>query len=233
MRQREPVDLSLYAKALSVLARNPIIIVFPLLAAVCEIALAFLRGPLFDPLGGNDFGLFGLLFNLIDGFAFALAIIAAETAWRNSKPSFSSAWEEGKRKAGGILLATVGFFFMVFVAAMFGNYLGALIGTVLQVVALFFLIYTIPAAAIGAIPGGAALSASIERVRGNYAAAAVLTIVAILLYVLLVSIAGSYLALVFGAYTSYVMIVVKAVIIGYLACVFARQYDEVGFFRPY
>ena len=233
MRQRDTVDLSIYAKGLALLARNPLIIVFPLLAGALEIALGFLRGPLFDPLGGNDFGLFGLLTNLIEGFAFGLAIIAAETAWRNRKPTLALTWDEGTRKAGAILLATVGFFFMLFVAAMFGSYLGSAVGNLLQLVALYFLIYTIPAAAIGGIPGGAALSASVERVRGNYVGAAVLAIVTVLLYSYFVPWVGVYLTLPLGTWAPYGIILLRAIVIGYLGVVFARQYDDVGFFRPY
>ncbi|GAC1659417.1 MAG: hypothetical protein NVS9B12_12540 [Vulcanimicrobiaceae bacterium] len=231
MRRRDAVDPSIYLKALAVLAQNPLIAIFPLLAALIEIALGFLRGPLFDPLGGNDFGIFGLVFKLIDGFAFALAIIAAQTAWSNRRPTIASTWNEGKSNAASILLATLGFFFMLYVAAMAGNILGPIVGLAVQVAALFFLIYTIPAAAIGGVPGGAALSASIERVRRNYLGAAVLAIVAVALYALLVQELGVYLP--FGIYAPYAIVFLKSVVIAYLGVVFARQYEDVGFFRPY
>ena len=231
--RRDSVDFSIYARGFSVLARNPVIIVFPLLAALFGLALELLRGPLFDPLGGNDFGILGAIAGLAFGFAFALSIIAAETAWRGRKPTLSATWDEGKRKAGSILMAIIGFIFIYQVAAMLGGYIAPIVGILLQLVALFFIIYTIPAAAIGGIPGGAALSASIERVRGNYAGAAVLTIVAILLYIYLVAYAGVYLTYPLGAYAAYGILVLKAIVVGYLAVVFARQYDDVGFFRPY
>lgn len=234
MRRRDTVDFSIYSKGLMVLARNPLIIVFPLLAAALEIALAYVRGPLFDPIGGRDFGLFQLLNNLIDGFAFALAIIAAETAWRNRQPTFASTWDEGSRKAGSILMATIGFVFMLFIAGMLGGFTQIpLVEILVQIAAAYFLIYTIPAAAIGGIPGGAALQYSIERVRGNYLGAAVLAVVAILLYNIFVPFAGVYLTVPLGVYAPYGIIILKAVILGYLGVVFARQYDDVGFFRPY
>ena len=231
--QRDNVDFSIYGRGFLILARNPIIIVFPLLAAVFAFGLELLRQPLFDPLGGMDFGILGAIEGLAFAYAFALSIIAAETAWRNRKPTLSNTWDEGRRKAGSILLAIIGFSFIWFAAAMLGGQIAAIFGILLQLVAVFFLIYTIPAAAIGGVPGGAALSASIERVRANYPGAAVLAIVAVLLYIYFLSYAGIWLSYVFGLYTPYALAVLKAIVVSYLAVVSARQYDDVGFFRPY
>lgn len=232
MRSRETVDLSIYARGFAVLARNPVIILFPLLAAVADIGLQYMRGPILDPLGGNDLGLFSLLINVIYWFAFALAVIAAEIAWRNRRPTFSDTWDEGKRKAGGIILATIGMMFILFAAGMVGSFLGPL-AILLQIAALYFLIYTIPAAAIGGVPGGAALQASIERVRSNYLGAAVLAVVAVLLYYYVLSVWLPYAIYPLGMAAVYALPVIKAIVVAYLAIVFARQYDEVGFFRPY
>ena len=232
MRSRETVDLSIYARGVAVLARNPVIILFPLLGAVADIGLQYMRGPILDPLGGNDLGLFGLIVNLVYWFAFALAVIAAETAWRNRRPTLPDTWDEGKRKAGGIVLATIGMMFILFAAGMVGNFLGPL-SILLVMAALYFLIYTIPAAAIGGVPGGAALQVSIERVRSNYLGAAVLAAVALLLYYYVL---GQWLPewiFPLGVAAMYVLPVIKAIVVAYLAVVFARQYDEVGFFRPY
>ena len=221
--RRDTVDFSIYARGFVILARNPIIILFPLLAALFNIGLEWLRAPLFDPIGGRDFGILYAVEGLAYAYAFALAIIAAETAWRGRRPTLSATWDEGRRKAGSILLAVIGFYFVGYAAAMIGGQVATILGLLLQLVAVFFLIYTIPAAAIGGTPGAAALSASIERVRGNYPGAAVLTIVAILLYV--------YFP--FGLYAPYALMALKAIVVAYLAIVFARQYDDVGFFRPY
>lgn len=234
MRQRANVDLSIYPRGLAVLVKNPVIVVFPLLAALVEMAMQWIRGPLFDPLGGNDFGFFNLLVNLIDGFAFCLAIIAAETAWRGRKATFRGAMDEGGRKAANILLATIGFFFVVFAAGTIASYLPVpFLGLLLTAAAAFFLIYVFPAAAIGGIPGFAAISASIERVRGNYAAAAVLAVVAIVLFYYVAGVLAVYATLPLGLYAPYGELLIKAVVLAYLAVVFARQYDEVGFFRSY
>lgn len=232
MKSLKDVDPTIYAKAAAVLARNPLIIVFPLLAAAIEVGLAFLRGPMFDPLGGNDFGIFSLIGSLVEGFAFGLALIAAESAWRGNAVRFNDVWEEGKRKAGAILLATIGFTFVIWLAGMIGSYLGPL-SILLQAAAVFFLIYTIPAAAIGGIPGGAALQASIDKVRANYLAAALLVIVSIFLRVYVVGFLSPYFTEPFGTFASYMTAIVEAVVVAYLAVATARQYDEVSFFRRY
>ena len=232
MRRWETVDVSIYARAFAIIARNPVIFVFPIIATILKIALGFLRGPLFDPIGGYDFGLFQLLFVLIDGFAFGLALIAAESAWRSSRVSFAAVWDEGKAKAGNILLATVGLVFVVWVASLLGGFLGPL-ALLLPAVALFFLIYTIPAAAIGGIPGGAALSASIQRVKQNALAAALLVIASLLLYFYVGVVVGGYIGLAVGFLAPYATAIIQAVVVGYLAAVTARQYDDVAFFRRY
>lgn len=232
MRGSEGLDLSIYARGFVVLARNPVIFVFPLVAVAIEIGLSFLRAPLFDPLGGYDFGLIGLLFSLINGFAFGLALIAAEAAWRGRGGSLAATWEEGKRKAGGILVATVGFIFVIYVAELLGGFLG-LVGLLVPALAVFFLIYTIPAAAIGGLPGAAALSASVERVRGNYLASAVLVIVSLFLYYYVGVFLGPYISTAVGVFALYATVLIQALVIAYLAVVTARQYDEVAFFRRY
>jgi hypothetical protein len=232
VRRWETVDLSIYARGFAVLARNPVVFVFPLVAAAIGIGLSFLRGPLFDPLGGYDFGLLGLLVSLINGFAFGLALLAAETAWRGNRISFAAVWNEGKRKAGNILLAIVGFVFVLYIAGLIGGFLG-LVGLLVPAVAVFFLIYTIPGAAIGGIPGSAALAASIDRVRQNYLAAAVLVIVSLLLYYYVGVFLGPYISNAVGVLAPYATAIIQALVIAYLAVVTARQYDEVAFFRRY
>ena len=232
MRRLESVDLSIYARAFAVVARNPLLFVFPIIATILKIALGFLRGPLLDPIGGYDFGLFMLVFSLIDGFAFGLTLIAAESAWRSGRFSFASVWDEGKRKLGSIVLATIGLIFVVWVASLLGGFLGVL-ALLLPAIALFFLIYTIPAAAIGGIPGGAALSASIQRVKQNPLAAAILVILSLVLYFYVGVVVGSYIGTAVGFLAPYATAIIQAIVISYLAAVTARQYDEVAFFRPY
>ncbi len=57
-----------------------------------------------------------------------------------------------------------------------------------------FLIWTIPAAAVGGIPGGAAIQVSIERVRAQPLPAILATVVALALLGYVVPLAGSWIA---------------------------------------
>ena len=98
--------------------------------------------------------------NLVYGFCFGVAVIAANNVWRGRRATFDEAWEEGRHKAGGILIAAIGFYFLIYVGQYAGRCLGsAVLQIVLQLVAAFFLIYTIPAAAIGGMPGNLAIGA--------------------------------------------------------------------------
>ena len=70
------------------------------------------------------------------------------------------------RWVGGIVLAAIGFQFLVWVAGYIGAIFGSLavvLAPLLTAVAAFFLIYAIPAAAIGGMPGSLAISASVRE----------------------------------------------------------------------
>ena len=62
-------------------------------------------------------------------------------------------------------MAAIGFSFILWAAALGGGLVGSVGALLLQAVAMFFFIYTLPAAAIGGVPGGAALQISLERAR--------------------------------------------------------------------
>jgi len=53
-----------------------------------------------------------------------------------SAGGFDAAWEEARRKAGGIFIAAI-VFFLLYVANFAGSLLGSIVGTVAQVVAHF------------------------------------------------------------------------------------------------
>ena len=93
---------------------------------------------------------------------------AAITSGASAARRFDEAWEEGRGKAGGILIATIAFYFLsrsrVTSASFFGI---GLLSVVLQLSVAFLLIYTIPAAAIGGMPGNLAVGASFRAVREN------------------------------------------------------------------
>jgi hypothetical protein len=232
VRGRRPrLDLAMYAQAIPLLARHPSIFVMPLLAAVVNLLIAQIS-PLFtDPLGGGGGFLFAIIVQLVYGFCFGVAVIGANNVWRNRRSTFDEAWEEGRRKAGGILIATIGFYFLVYIA----QYAGSLFGSValqiaLQLVAAFFLIYTIPAAAIGGMPGNLAIGASFRAVRENLPAAAILAIAFVCLWVLLPDFIVNRFALGLGV-IGYELVhaAIKAVVLAYLAFPFAKQYDDVAF----
>jgi len=115
---------------------------------------------------------------------------------------------------------------------MLGGFLAA-IAFVVPALVLFFLISTSPAVANGGVPGGAALSASIERVKQNYLAAALLVIASLLLYFYVGVFLGAYIGTAVGFLAPYATAIIQALVIAYLAAVTARQYDEVAFYHPY
>jgi hypothetical protein len=227
--QAPNVDLAMYARAIPELVKHPSILAVPLLAAVMAILINAAVAPaLTNALGGVGAGLFGILVQLIYLWAFGIAIIQASHIWRGRRGSFDEAWEEGRSKFGGILLAAIGFQFVVWAASYIGSFFGGF-GLLLGAVAAFFLIYTIPAAAIGGMPGSLAISASIRAVRANVVASIVLAVVFVALWIFL----PYYLQYLIGTlpslYYSLVSAVIEAIILAYMAFPFAKQYDDVAF----
>lgn len=225
------VDFSMYARAVPLLLRHPSIVAMPVLAGVVDWGINELS-PLFtDPLGGAGAGLFSLVVQIVYMFAFGIATIQASNAWRGRRATFDEAWEEGRRKAGGIVLAAIGFQFVTFAAGYVGSLLGATIGSFLMLVASFFLIYTIPAAAIGGMPGSLAISASVRAVRQNVFGAAILAIV--FFFVWIVAPMWIVVRLPIGNLSVDLLVraAISAVLLSYLAFPFAKQYDDVAFTR--
>ncbi|MBV8149706.1 MAG: hypothetical protein JO092_11480 [Candidatus Eremiobacteraeota bacterium] len=219
----------MYAQALPLLARHPSVFVMPLLAAVVDILVGRLMPFLTDAVGGFGAGIFALLVQLVYLWAFGVTIIQANNIWRSRRGTFDEAWEEGRPKFGGIALAAIGFQFVVWAAGLIGGYFGTL-GLLLEAAAAFFLIYTIPAAAIGGLPGQLALSASIRAVRANPLASAVLAVVFIVLWGVLIPLGLPYALVNLPAVAwQLVIAAAKALALGYLAFPFAKQYDDVAF----
>jgi hypothetical protein len=223
------VDVAMYFQALPMLLRKPTILAMPLLAAVVDWGLNELAPLLTNAIGGVGAGLFATLAQVVYLYAFGIAVIQASNAWRGRKATFDEAWEEGKHKSGSILMATIGFIFVLSIASYVGSILGSTIGFFLELIAAFFLIYTIPASAIGGMPGQMALSGSIRSVRENVFGAAILAVVFVALWVVL---PGYIVYLPLGSNLAVVMLVmagVRALVLAYLAFPFAKQYDEVAF----
>jgi hypothetical protein len=230
-RQRG-VDLSIYGRALPYLVRNPSILAMPLLAAVLDMLLSYTAGVTTDPLGGLGSGIFGMIVQIVYLFAFGVAIIQANNIVRGYKTKFDDAWEESRRKAGGIFIAAIGFQFIVWVAAYAGSLLAVVPGLqiILQLLAYLFLILTIPAAAIGGLPGGLALSGSIRAVRANPLPCLVLAIVFVALWVGVPLLLTSYIGARFGV-LGYELILAfaRAIVLAYMAFPFATTYDDIAF----
>jgi hypothetical protein len=173
---------------------------------------------------------------LVQLFALGVSIIIADAGWRRGRGSFDDAWQDARHKGRDILFAAFGFTFVLNIAQYAGTIVGSGIGIVLLAIAMYGLIYTIAAAAIGGIPGGAAISVSIERVRSAPLAAALLTAVSL---VLLFYVGGFIDQWVFAALGITSLLVadllgalLQAILAGYLAIVMAKVYADVSFTPP-
>jgi hypothetical protein len=230
MRLRK-IDVAMYGKAVPLLLRHPTVLVMPLLAAVVDLLLSQVSPYFTDPLGGMGSFLFAIIVQLAYGFCFGVAVICANNVWRKRIASFDEAWEEGRSKAGGILIATIGFYFLVFAAGYIASFLGGgILQVVLQLLVAFFLIYTIPAAAIGGMPGNFAIGASFRAVRESILGAAVLAIVFVLLWIELPNFLMLHVGLGLSVVAyQLVLAFIRAIVLGYLAFPFAKQYDDVAF----
>jgi hypothetical protein len=231
MRRPAPqlFDASMYVQAVPLLFRHPSIFIAPLLGVVAWLLLSRLGQVMTDPLGGLGLGLYDLIGQLGCLFAFGVAVIQASFIWRGRDGSLAAAWHEAQPKAGGIILAAVGFTFILYAARYIGQVFGA-IGLVLEPIAAIFMIYTIPAAAIGGMPGQFALSASIRGVRNQPVGALVLGLVFILLWILASAYGTGLLAPYVPAnLIPLVMGLFQTLVLGYLAFPFAKQFEEVAF----
>ena len=203
----------------------------PLLAAVVDLLIQQISPFFTDAVGGAGTFIFAIIVNLVYGFCFGVAVIAANNVWRGRRASFDEAWEEGRVKAGGILIATIGFYFLLYVAQYAGSLIGsAAVQIVLQLIIAFLLIYTIPAAAIGGMPGNLAIGASFRAVRENLLGAAILAIAFVILWIWLPYFIVAQTGVGLGVIGyELVLAAIKAIVLAYLAFPFAKQYDDVAF----
>jgi hypothetical protein len=227
------IDVASYGRGLIELFKHPSILAMPLLAALVDMLVSYWGGAVTDPLGGAGSGLLAMLVQIVYLFAFGIALIQARDILRGYRGGFDAAWEEGRRKASGIILAAIGFQFLAWIAVYIGSVIGQpLISQVLQLVVYFFLILVMPAAAIGGAPGGMAISMSFRAVRANVAPCLVLALVFAVLFVGIPKV----LVIAVGAYGLVPFLLARAaataVMFAYLAFPFAALYDEIGF-RPW
>ncbi len=132
-------------------------------------------------------------------------------------------------KAGNVLLAIVGFYFLIYVAGLIGSILSTYLAIALTVLAVWAFIYAIPAAAIGGIPAGGVFSASVQSARRHPLATAILAIVSYVVWRALTEYAlgaiSGYMGLGFDA----AQVLLTAIALGYIALIVARQYADLAF----
>lgn len=215
------------------LARNPSIFAAPLLGAVVAIVLEAFGTNLTGQLGSFGASILTWIANIFYFFAFAIAIIQADALERGMRASFEMSWEEARRKAGGIIVAAIGFWFLFYIA----QYVGALLGSAELMIALellvaFVLIYTIPASAIGGLPGNLALGGSYRAVRANVLGAVLLVIAFLIFFWFVPEILATLITVRLNlAPTEGALIdaFFHALGLGYLAFPFAKQYADVAY----
>jgi hypothetical protein len=221
----------MYGEAFPLLARNPSLFLAPLFTGVIDVFVQEFaaRTGSGDALGGITGGIMQLLIFIIDSFGLAVSLIIADRCWRRGKSSFDEGWEEARRRVGDIFMAALGLNFVIYVALQIGSFISPYLGIALFAVAFFFLIYTLPAASIGGIPGAAALNVSIERVRADFPTAIGLAICFVVLYWLI----GTFLVPLYtadlGVASFLIAALVKAIALGYFALVLAKGYGEVSY----
>ena len=235
---RERIDLSVYVRALGVFARNPTVIVVPLLAMIVGVFVGEVSGVQGGgALGGFTTSIVGFILLLLQIFSLGVAIIIGDAGWRRGTASFDAAWQEARAKSRDIVFAAFGLTFVFTIAQYAGSIVG--FGTILMAIAAYGLIYTVAAAAIGGVPGGAAIGASVERVKSGPIAAAILTVVTIVLVFFFGSFIGVWIdQWLLGALggTSIVAAIVDALLrsifIGYVGIVMAKVYADASFSPP-
>lgn len=227
----------MYVQALPVYARNLGVLLAPLIAAAIGLGLEYLEGPLFNPIGGAGDPIINFIIRILEGFAFAIAVIFADDAWRHGRANLRSAWDEARRRGGNILITVIGFYFLLYVAQLVGGILGGLlrvpyIAPALGALAVWAFIYAIPAAAVGGVPAGGAFSVSLQAARRQPLATAILVIVCLLVYYYVGLVVPTMLNPYLGIGYDVARILLAAIALGYVALVVARQYTDVAF-RPY
>jgi hypothetical protein len=230
------VDLSVWPKAVVLLLRNPSIVVVPLLMAVIGVAIQ-LTLPGGGVAGAATAGLGGLIIRLLMLFGLGTACIIADDAWRHGRASFDQGWIEARRRAGEIFFAAIGLTLLLAVASYAGLLFNApIVSYILAAAVIFFCIWTIPAAAIGGVPGGAAIQISIDRVRANVLSAALSAITFVGLVVFAVPALSLWLTGLMLPYSGGSLIVIvltgavlDAIAIGYTALVITKTYGDASF----
>jgi hypothetical protein len=243
------IDLSVYARAVPLLVRNPAIVVIPLLMAVIGVLVGMMTSVSGGGLiGGTTSGLAGFIVILLQLFGLGAACIMADDAWRHGKASFENGWSEARRRGSDLLMGALGVTLLFAVAQYAGALLASLVpfslfgfnvvALALTVAAAVFLIWAIPAAAVGGVGGGASIQASIDRVRAAPGAAIVAAVVAFVLLQIAVPYAATWLWVQIAPYIGASFIValllealLQAIVLAYIALFITKTYTDGAFTR--
>ncbi|MDB5071695.1 MAG: hypothetical protein JWM87_2806 [Candidatus Eremiobacteraeota bacterium] len=243
------VDFGVYAKAVPLLVRNPAIMVIPLLMAVIGVLVGLMTSASGGGIiGGTTSGLSSFIVLLLQLFGLGAACLMADDAWRHGHASFENGWSEARRRGGDLLMAALGVTLIFSVAQYAGALLASLIpfylggfnaaALLLMVAAAVFLIWAIPAAAVGGVSGGASIQTSIDRVRATPATAVVAAIITFALLQFAVPYAASYLWVQVFAYAGGSVIVglliqalLGAIALAYVALFITKTYTDGAFTR--
>ena len=239
MRSSRGIDLGIYPKALGLLVRHPQIVLAPLAAALANVLLLSTVPADGGFLGFANSSILSLIAFVIDAFGLGVAIVAADSAWRYGRAPLDDAVRDTRRRAGDILVAAIGFSFLVSVAGYVGSVFGGPGSLVLTAAAFVICIYMLPAAAIGGVPGGATLQISGERVRTSPPTA---ILIAAIYFAgttfgppLVVDALGPLLLgggiFSSGIVASLIVAIVKAIFSTYIALVLAKAYTDASYGR--
>ena len=234
------IDLAVYLRAIPLLVRTPSLIVIPLMVALIGILLGQVLAPFGTGTSGQlTLGLAGFVNRILQLFGLGAACVIADDAWRHGRASFEHGWGEARRRAPELLMAAVGFTFVLSIGSYVGLVFGTIAALAISLLAVVLLIWTMPAAAVGGLPGAAALSASVERVRANAWPAIVAAVVGIALIAYAVPLATVYVVVfaapVLGAFidiaSKLIEAVLQAIAVAYLALILTKTYADAAFGR--
>jgi hypothetical protein len=238
LRGARGLDLGTYGRAFYLLARHPQIMLGPLIAAIAVILLSFVLPAGTGFVGAANSGLAGLFEQLLRSFGLAVAIIVADSAWRYGRAPFDDALNTSRRRGGDILMSALGVSFVTYVASLAGSIVPVFGSLALYAVATYFMIYALPAAAIGGIPGFASLQISLERARAYVAPTLLVTLlyllafgVQILLLPLLTPVFEANPALASGHIPSLISAFIQAPVGAYVGLMLAKTYENVSYGR--
>jgi hypothetical protein len=130
---------------------------------------------------------------------------------------------------------------VIYLAGLAGGFLGLYGALALTFVAYYFFIYTMPAAAIGGVPGGGALNVSVERARRAPLPTLAVTVVYMFAFTFVPTLVVQALSPVLlgssifanGIVSSLLVAVIKAIVTGYVALVLAKTYEDVSYGRSF